>query len=220
MGPIAIFINHYETLRVGRKAASSDIKRAYYEHCLQVHPDKHPPYQSDYWNEIQMRINVARDLLMNPQKRASYDRIWARELKVYFASGWERKPPRAYNPPKPPHVRISIQRDIGQASNLGSQVITAEKNLAKIDHILTKLRIHVAELEAGTRKIAANNIKLQEIIDKSIARSVANDHILVNYLRAKLETDPDYRNKVEQTLGPESASRLDHMVGTAHFGVT
>ncbi|KAL8721817.1 MAG: hypothetical protein Q9225_001572 [Loekoesia sp. 1 TL-2023] len=199
---MTIFINHYETLRVGRKATSSDIKKAYHEHSLQVHPDKHPPYQAEYWNNIQTQINVARDLLMNPQKRASYDRIWARELKVYFASGWERKPPKAYDPPKPPHV------------------IAAEKNLAKIDYILTKLRIHVAELKAGTRKIAANNIKLQEIIDKTIARSVANDRILLEYCMGKLETDPSYRGRVEQRLGPEAVSRLDSMVETAKSGPT
>ncbi|KAI4166873.1 MAG: hypothetical protein LQ343_007666 [Gyalolechia ehrenbergii] len=200
MAPSRTFQNHYEILRVGRKATSSDIKKAYHELSLLVHPDKHPIYQSEYWNTIQTQINVARDLLIDHQQRAAYDRLWARELKTYFASGWESKPPRAYDPPKPPHV------------------IEAEKNIAKIDHLLYRFRKHVAAIKASNRQVAENHAKLQKIIKRSEARRSAGDQFLADYFREKLAT-PTYRDRLREVCGLEKLAQFDGEARKAGFTV-
>lgn len=173
MAPSKTFFNHYKTLHLGRKATSSDIKKAYRELSLQAHPDKHPEYQGEYWTTIQKQINAAKDVLLDNQHRATYERLWTRELRIYFASGWEKKPPKAYNPPKPPKP---------------PHVIRAEKATAKIDHLLYRYRKHMAAIEAENLRLFEVNVKLQKMIEQSKARKSVDESVFAIYLLENRKT--------------------------------
>jgi molecular chaperone DnaJ len=64
-------ITHYSILRVHHRANSSEIKRAYRNLVKQFHPDCN--HQINSHDRI-AEINVAYEVLSNPQTRASYDR--------------------------------------------------------------------------------------------------------------------------------------------------
>src|SRR5881397_3352769 len=65
--------DYYEVLGVGRDATDEDVKRAYRKLAVKFHPDKNPddPHAEEKFKEL----GEAYDVLMDPEKRAAYDRF-------------------------------------------------------------------------------------------------------------------------------------------------
>jgi curved DNA-binding protein CbpA len=61
-------MNHYETLGVARDATSEDIRRAARRASSAAHPDREGGS-----HEKMQAVNVARDVLLDPERRARYD---------------------------------------------------------------------------------------------------------------------------------------------------
>ena len=73
--------NHYEILGVDRDAGPEEIASAHRRLVVRFHPDTHPdagPAERHLLEEMVMRINVARDVLTDPRRRAEYDRTLGR----------------------------------------------------------------------------------------------------------------------------------------------
>lgn len=64
--------DYYEVLEVGRSSTEEEIKRSYRKLAVKYHPDKNP---GDHGAEERFKeLGEAYDVLMEPQKRAAYDR--------------------------------------------------------------------------------------------------------------------------------------------------
>src|SRR6187549_1154613 len=65
--------DYYEVLEVERTATDEQIKRAYRKLAVKFHPDKNPddPHAEEKFKEL----GEAYDVLMDPDKRAAYDRF-------------------------------------------------------------------------------------------------------------------------------------------------
>lgn len=96
---------HYEILNVGRNADRNVIKKSYRTLALRYHPDR----SSDPDAESRMKeINVAYEVLSDPDKRALYDRTLPPD-NVRKESSPTKKPPK---PEKPkPADESGHQRD-------------------------------------------------------------------------------------------------------------
>ena len=64
--------NYYEVLKVKKTASSAEIKNAYHVLASKYHPDKHPENQK-YAEDMMKEINVAHEVLLNPESRQKYD---------------------------------------------------------------------------------------------------------------------------------------------------
>ena len=62
----------YEILGVGRDANAADLKKSFRKLAMQYHPDKNPG--DDAAEHKFKEINLAHEILKDPEKRAAYDR--------------------------------------------------------------------------------------------------------------------------------------------------
>ena len=65
--------DHYRTLRVSAKANAAQVQRAYHSLAKRYHPDRVSPARQEWARQEMARINVAYEVLSDPQKRARYD---------------------------------------------------------------------------------------------------------------------------------------------------
>ena len=74
-------MNYYEVLRVSREASDEDIKKAYRKLVFAHHPDRNP-HNADADERIR-EINIAYEIVGDPEKRRSYDRLsWGDEPRA------------------------------------------------------------------------------------------------------------------------------------------
>ncbi|MGE3558177.1 MAG: DnaJ domain-containing protein [Nitrospira sp.] len=74
-------MNYYQMLGVSRDASDEDIKKAYRKLVFEHHPDRNPEKTE---SEARIReINVAYEIIGDPEKRRSYDRLsWGDEPRA------------------------------------------------------------------------------------------------------------------------------------------
>src|SRR5262245_65819810 len=65
--------DYYEVLEVDRTATDEQIKRAYRKLAVKFHPDKNP--NDAHAEEKFKELDEAYDVLIDPDKRAAYDRF-------------------------------------------------------------------------------------------------------------------------------------------------
>src|SRR3989440_1077006 len=65
--------DYYEVLGLARNASEEEVKRAYRKLAVQFHPDKNP--DDPHAEEKFKQLGEAYDVLMDPDKRAAYDRF-------------------------------------------------------------------------------------------------------------------------------------------------
>jgi molecular chaperone DnaJ len=74
-------MNYYEVLGVPREASDEDIKKAYRKLVFEHHPDRNP-HRTDADERIR-EINVAYEIVGDPEKRKTYDRLsWGDEPRA------------------------------------------------------------------------------------------------------------------------------------------
>lgn len=67
-------MNYYELLDIDKKAEPDEIKQAYRNKLKDWHPDKNPDRREEA-EEMTKALNIAYDVLSDPQKRKNYNRI-------------------------------------------------------------------------------------------------------------------------------------------------
>lgn len=78
--------DYYEILGVPRNATPEEIKKAYRRLALKYHPDRNPHNRKEAEEKFR-EISEAYEVLMDPQKRALYDRYGHEGLKGAFREG-------------------------------------------------------------------------------------------------------------------------------------
>lgn len=66
--------NHYQVLGVSRSADNKEIKQAYKKLAVKFHPDKNDG--DKYFEERFKEIQESYEVLINPQKKSEYDRVY------------------------------------------------------------------------------------------------------------------------------------------------
>jgi molecular chaperone DnaJ len=95
------FPNHYQILGISPRATQAEIKLAYRRLVKRFHPDNHP--QSESHHDAIVTINLAYEVLGDPQHRQRYDRQL--QKAAFRGSVTTRSRPSASSPPVAPHPR-------------------------------------------------------------------------------------------------------------------
>ena len=66
-------LDPYYLLGIELNAAPDEIRAAYRRRAAEVHPDIQPPEKREWASERMKQLNAARDLLLDPKRRAEYD---------------------------------------------------------------------------------------------------------------------------------------------------
>lgn len=87
----------YDILGVSSSASQGEIKKAYRQKALELHPDRNPGKDT---TADAVKVNVAYGLLSDPGKRLNYDMMGDKTLGDAGGSGYS--PPPRRDPPPPP----------------------------------------------------------------------------------------------------------------------
>jgi curved DNA-binding protein len=92
------YVDYYEVLGVPRDASAEDIKKAYRKLAMKWHPDRHSGDDRQQAEEKFKRINEAKEVLTDPEKRAKYDRLGAnwehgQDFTPPTGGGWQTMSP-------------------------------------------------------------------------------------------------------------------------------
>ncbi|KAF2259488.1 heat shock protein DnaJ, partial [Lojkania enalia] len=63
----------YDLLGVEKGVSEEEVRAGYRRTAVRNHPDKFPEEEREKANERMMRINAARDVLVDPARRRVYD---------------------------------------------------------------------------------------------------------------------------------------------------
>jgi DnaJ-domain-containing protein 1 len=63
----------YELLEVSPRASVEVIRKAYQALALKYHPDRQPEDRKDEAEKLMSKLNIARDTLLDPERRKAYD---------------------------------------------------------------------------------------------------------------------------------------------------
>ena len=94
-------LDPYYVLGVALEANANEIRTAYRRRAAELHPDRHAPEKRAWASEQMVQLNAARDLLLNPVRRAAYDQRM--RLEMHKAVWRARRD--AYSPPPGPPLR-------------------------------------------------------------------------------------------------------------------
>ena len=97
-------LDPYYLLGVELTAAPEEIRAAYRRRAAEIHPDLQPPEKREWASERMKQTNAARDLLLDPRRRAKYDEQMRLEMEK---ARWRAKrdayaPPVDFYPPRRP----------------------------------------------------------------------------------------------------------------------
>ena len=95
------FQDYYEILGVKRDASADDIKKAYRKLAMKWHPDRHQGDDRAAAEEKFKRINEAKEVLTDPEKRAKYDKFgehWehGQDFRPPEGGGWQTMNPEEF----------------------------------------------------------------------------------------------------------------------------
>lgn len=105
--------NYYEVLKVKKTASSAEIKKAYHALASKYHPDKHPENQK-YAEDRMKEINIAHEVLLNPESRQKYDESLqpnfanqnSSDFQTNYSSKEEGEPPPIFDSLKEHRILI------------------------------------------------------------------------------------------------------------------
>lgn len=82
--------NYYKVLGVPQNASPSDIKKAYHQLALQVHPDKNPENREAAEEKFK-QVAEAYEVLSDAEKRNNYDKSKENYIKIENTGGYRDK---------------------------------------------------------------------------------------------------------------------------------
>ncbi len=91
----ALDIDPYAVLNLLPSASPDEIRSAYRRLAATCHPDLQPPDKKAWAQEQMIRLNAARDLLLNPRRRVQYHREHADQLRWQTEQARWRQNPEA-----------------------------------------------------------------------------------------------------------------------------
>jgi len=85
------FIDHYAVLGLGPDTPQDELKKAYYEHLREYHPDKRPNTAGNTGQQVTQALNQAWEVLRDPDVKLAYDILWRKHMQAPTADECRRK---------------------------------------------------------------------------------------------------------------------------------
>lgn len=188
--------DYYHLLGVTQLSSNDDINKAYRQKAKQFHPDKYPIDSYEYKKAEQefKRLTLAKETLLDPEKRATYDteRLTIQECYLsYMANSFKMPIEKKVEPPPKKSFKDILNEKVEEQDETSTNYVFSPENNSYVSQADLKYQAQLSKEELAHEYKKEGAKKFYDLALKALAYK---DYIRAQtYFKSAQYLDPTIR---------------------------